>query len=121
MSSPRTFGVIPITFFYKTGRATALSRAFFRFWAEWASIGLPALRQRGLEGKGRGTGRPHTLAVVMAGHQGQQHLLSMLGKCEWVKIERAQSEVYLIIGRRHKMRLEEVPVEGRACVWPALQ
>jgi len=38
----------------------------------------------GLEVKGRRTGRPHTLAVVVAGHQGQQYLVSMLGECEWV-------------------------------------
>jgi hypothetical protein len=37
------------------------------------------------------------------------------------ELVRTQGEVYLISGRRHKVRLEEVPVEGRAPVWPALQ
>jgi hypothetical protein len=68
----------------------------------------------GLEVKGRRTSRPHTLAVVVAGHEGQQYLVSMLGECEWVKNVRAQGEVCLISGRRHKVRLEEVPIEGRA-------
>jgi hypothetical protein len=114
MSSPRTFGVIPISCFYKRGRATALGRAFSRFWAAWASLGLPPRRQMGLVVKGRRTGRHHILAVVVAGHEGQQYLVSMLGECEWVKNVRVQGEAYLISGRRHKVRLEEVPVEGRA-------
>jgi len=37
------------------------------------------------------------------------------------ELVRTQGEVYLISGRRHKVRLEEVPVEGRAPVWPAWQ
>ena len=114
MSSPRTFGVIPASWFYRNGRAAALGRAFSRFWAVWASLGLPPRRQMGLEVKGRRTGRPHTLAVVVAGHDGQQYLVSMLGECEWVKNVRAQGEAYLISGQRRKVRLEEVPVEDRA-------
>ena len=49
MASRRTFGVIPISYFYQSGRATALGRAFSRFWAAWASLGLPPRRQVGLE------------------------------------------------------------------------
>jgi len=76
MSSRRTFGVIPISYFYQSGRATALGRAFSRFWAAWASLGLPPRRQVGLEVKGRRTGRPHTLAVVVAGYQGEWYRCS---------------------------------------------
>ena len=114
MSSRRTFGVIPISYFYQSGRATALGRSFSRFWAAWASLGLPPRRQVGLEVKGRRTGRPHTLAVVVAGYQGEWYLVSMLGECEWVKNVRTQGEAYIISGRRRKARFEEVPVEGRA-------
>ena len=39
--------------------------------------------------KGRRTGRPYTLAVVVAKHEGQQYLVSMLGECELVKNVRA--------------------------------
>src|SRR5262249_18337111 len=109
-----TFGVIPISYFYQSGRATALGRAFSRFWAAWASLGLPPRRQVGLEVKGRRTGRPHTLAGVVAGDQGEWYLVSMLGECEWVKNGRTQGEAYIIGGRRRKARFEEVPVEGRA-------
>jgi hypothetical protein len=113
MTSRRTFGVIPISCFYKGGRATALGRAFSGFWAAWAALGLPPRRQAGLEVKGRRTARTHTLAVVIATHESQQYLVSMLGECEWVKNVRDHGEAYLISGRRHKVRLEEVPVERR--------
>ena len=116
MASRRTFGVIPISYFYQSGRATALGRAFSRFWAAWASLGLPPRRQVGLEVKGRRTGRPHTLAVVVAGYQGEWYLVSMLGECEWVKNVRTQGEAYIISGRRRKVKLEEVPIECRAAI-----
>jgi len=115
VSSPRIFLVVPISHFYVTGRATALGKAFSRFWAWWASLGLPPWRQVGLEVKGRKTGRPHRLAVVVARREGQQYLVSMLGECEWVRnVRAAQGEATIISGRRRKVRLEEVPVERRA-------
>ena len=66
--------------------------------------------------KGRRTGLPYTLAVVVAKHEGQLYLVSMLGECEWVKNVRAQREAYVISGRRRKARFEEVTVEGRALI-----
>jgi hypothetical protein len=80
------------------GRATALGRAFSRFWAAWAALGLPPRRQVALEVKGRRTGRPHRLAVVVARHEGQEYLVSMVGDGEWVKNVRAarcETEVFL--------------------------
>jgi hypothetical protein len=114
MSRARTFGIIPISCFSKGGRATALGRAFSRFWAAWASLGLPPWRQVGLEVRGRRTARSHTVAVVVAGYWGQQYLVSMLGECEWVTNARAWGEAYVISGRRRRVRLQEVPVERRA-------
>src|SRR5215472_1152355 len=84
------------------------------FMSSLGSLGLPPRRQVGLEVKGRRTGRPHTLAVVIAGHEGEQYLVSMLGECEWVKNVRASGEAHIISGRRRKVRLEEVPIESRA-------
>jgi len=108
MPSLKTFGTIPVSWFYKSGRATGLGQAFSRFWSAWASFGLPPRRQVGLEVKGRRTGRPHTLALVIAGHEGEQYLVSMLGECEWVKNVRASGEAHIISGRRRKVKLEEV-------------
>jgi hypothetical protein len=114
MASPKTFGIIPVSCFYRSGRATGLGKAFSRFWSAWASLGLPPRRQVGLEVKGRTTGRPHTVALVIAGHEGEQYLVSMLGECEWVKNARAVGEAHIISGRRRKVKLEEVPIERRA-------
>ena len=114
MASPKTFGIIPVSCFYKSGRATGLGKAFSRFWSAWASLGLPPRRQVGLEVKGRRTSRPHTVALVIAGHEGEHYLVSMLGECEWVKNVRSSGEADIISGGRRKVRLEEVPVESRA-------
>ena len=37
----KTFGTIPVSWFYKSGRATGLGKSFSRFWSWWASFGLP--------------------------------------------------------------------------------
>jgi hypothetical protein len=116
MESPKTFGIIPVSCFYKSGRATGLGKAFSRFWSAWASFGLPPRRQVGLEVTGRRTGRPHTVALVIAGYEGADYLVSMLGECEWVKNVRASGEAHIISGRRRKVRLEEVPIERRAAI-----
>ena len=113
MPSLKTFGTIPVSWFYKSRKATGLGKAFSRFWSAWASFGLPR-RQVALEVKGRRTGRPHTVALVIAGYEGEQYLVSMLGECEWVKNVRAQGEAQIISGRRRKVKLEEVPIERRA-------
>jgi deazaflavin-dependent oxidoreductase (nitroreductase family) len=114
-TAKRTFGVIPLSWFYQAGRATGLGQAFSHFWAWWASLGLPPRRQVGLEVTGRRTGRPHTLAVVVAKHGGEAYLVSMVGEGEWVKnVRAAGGDASLISGRRRKVHLDEVPVDQRA-------
>lgn len=113
MSSNRIFG-LPVSCFYRGGKATALGKAFSRFWAGWASLGLPPWRQAGLELTGRRTGRPRTLAVVIAKHGGRDYLVSMLGECEWVKNARVRPDATIVGLRRRKARLEEVAVDQRA-------
>jgi len=107
------FGVVPPSRFYRGTNATALGKAFSRFWATWASFGLPPWRQVGLELKGRRTGHPHTIAVVIAKYAGAEYLVSMLGECEWVRNARAQAGGWIISRKRRKVRLEEVPVDLR--------
>ena len=114
MPSLKTFGTIPVSWCYKSGRATGLGKSISRFWSWWASLGLPPYRQVGLEVKGRRTGRPHAVALVIAGYEGEHYLVSMLGECEWVKNVRASGEADIISGRRRKVKLEEVPIERRA-------
>lgn len=114
-ASRRTFGVIPLSWFYRAGRATALGRAFSQFWAAWASLGLPPRRQLGLEVEGRRTGHPHRIAVVIAKHDGQEYLVSMVGEREWVKnVRAAGGDAYLVSRRRRRVRLQEVSIDRRA-------
>lgn len=114
MSVQRFFWLAPLSWFYRGTNATALGKTLSRFWANWASLGLPPWRQVGLELKGRKTGRRHLIAVVIAKHAGEQYLVSMLGECEWVRNARAQTGAWMIGRKQRKVRLEEVPVELRA-------
>jgi F420H(2)-dependent quinone reductase len=115
MPPRRTFAVLPVSGFYRAGRAIALGRVFSHFWAAWTSLGLPPRRQRGLEVKGRTTGRPHRLAIVVATHEGQECLVSMVGEGEWVKnVQAAGGEADLISSRRRKVSLQAVPDDRRA-------
>lgn len=116
-ASRRTFGILPLSWFYRAGKSTALGKAFSHFWAAWASLGLPPRRQLALEVKGRRTGHRHRLAVVVAKHEGQEYLVSMVGEGEWVKnVRAAGGEAYLVSGRRRKVRLQEVSSDGRASI-----
>ena len=108
------FGVDPRSLSYRGSNATALGKAFSRFWATWASLGLPPWRQVGLELKGRRTGHRHVIAVVIAQYAGAEYLVSMLGECEWVRNARAQGGAWIITRKRRKVRLEEVPIDLRA-------
>ena len=110
----RVMGVLPRSWFYRGDRATLLGRATSRLLAGWASLGLPTGRQVGLEVTGRRTGRAHVLAVVLAEHEGQDYLVSMVGEGEWVKNVRASGGAAVLIGgRRRQVHLEEVPVDRR--------
>ena len=114
-ASRRTFGVLPLSWFYRAGKATALGKAFSNFWAAWASLGLPPHRQLGLEVRGRRTGHPHRVAVVVAKHEGREYLVSMVGQGEWVKnVRAARGDAYLVSSRRRKVRLQEVSIDQRA-------
>ena len=70
----------------------------------------------GTGGEREEDGSSPTVALVIAGYEGQQYLVSMLGECEWVKNVRASGEAHIISGRRRKVRLEEVPIERRASI-----
>jgi len=52
--------------------------------------------------------------MVVATHEGQQYLVSMLGECAWVKNVRAQGEAHIVSGGLRSVKLEEVAVDRRA-------
>jgi deazaflavin-dependent oxidoreductase (nitroreductase family) len=114
MRRARVFAILPLGWFYSGARATALGKAFSRFYVAWASLGLPPRRLMGLEVTGRRSGRPRRLAVVVTRHEGQLYLVSMLGECEWVKNVRAGGRTRLISGRPRDVVLEEVLVGDHA-------
>ena len=116
MPPKHLFGILPLTWFYRGGRATALGRGFSRFWAICAGLGLPPWRQTGLELPGRKTGQRRRIAVVIARYAGQSFLVSMLGECEWVRNARASGRATLIGWRRQPVQLAEVPVAARGAI-----
>lgn len=69
-----------------------------------------------LEVPGRRTGRITSVPVVLAEHDGDRYLVSMLGEnANWVRnVRAAGNRAVLRHGRRRAVTLEEVPVGQRA-------
>jgi deazaflavin-dependent oxidoreductase (nitroreductase family) len=83
--------------------------------AIYASAGLPPRRQVTLEVRGRRSGRRRSLPVVVADHEGERYLVSMLGEAGWVRnVRAAGGQAVLRHGRREAVRLEEVDPGARA-------
>jgi deazaflavin-dependent oxidoreductase (nitroreductase family) len=110
--------------FYRGGRPTAAGRRLNLAWAWLVANGLtterwpghPVIGPAALETRGRKTGEPCTNMVTWVEHDGERYLVSMLGeRSDWVRNSRADGgKAAIRRGRRHPVRLEEVPVEERA-------
>ncbi len=100
---------------YRGNRPHLLAAVMNRAWALLGTAGLWPSSWATIEVRGRRTGRAHSFPVVIAEHQGERYLVSMLGeKANWVANVRADGGRAVIIRRgRHPVRLEEVPVESR--------
>jgi deazaflavin-dependent oxidoreductase (nitroreductase family) len=84
-------------------------------WLTAAGIGPE--RGQTLEVRGRSSGQPRTVPVVVADLGGRRYLVSMLGeRAGWVANVRAAQGAATLIARRDRedVRLVEVPVEDRA-------
>lgn len=104
---------------YRGGRPNRLARLMVRFWAGVFSHGwIMPDRVATLEVTGRRSGRPVSLPVVIADHDGDRYLVSMLGeKANWVRnVRAADGRVVLRHGRREAVRLDEVAPGERASV-----
>ncbi|MEU6148203.1 nitroreductase/quinone reductase family protein [Streptomyces sp. NPDC047081] len=103
---------------YRDGRPGRLARLMNRQTAIAASAGLSPRRLVTLEVSGRRTGRRLSLPVVVADHEGERYLVSMLGEdVNWVRnVRAAGGRAVLRHGRRVAVRLEEVEVGSRAPV-----
>jgi deazaflavin-dependent oxidoreductase (nitroreductase family) len=101
--------------FYRDWRPTRLGRWANRS-ARWLStLGL-SRSTAVLEVRGRTSGRPRSLPVVVATVDDERYLVSMLGKdSNWVRnVEAAHGEAVLREGRRRRVHLVEIPVTERA-------
>ena len=112
---------LPRSWFYPQHRPTSLGRLTNRFMSWWACLGrtLPGIVT--LEVKGRRTGRLCSTVLVVAEHNGQRYLVSMLGeRSEWVRnVRAAHGAAVLRHGAREHVRLEEVPASQRAPILKA--
>jgi deazaflavin-dependent oxidoreductase (nitroreductase family) len=107
--------------FYPGGRPNALSRRLNSGQARLSALGvLPAL-MAALETRGRRSGRPCLVQLVVTQIGTERYLVSMLGEnADWVRNARASAGAAVLRHRRtEKVRLEEVPVSQRAPILKA--
>jgi deazaflavin-dependent oxidoreductase (nitroreductase family) len=109
---------IPNSLFYRQRRPTRLGVAVNRFGGFLAGLGMPPSWACVLEVKGRRSGETRSTVLVIADHDGDRYLVSMLGEAvEWVRNVRAAGGAAVIRhGRRRLVRLVEVPAAERAPV-----
>jgi deazaflavin-dependent oxidoreductase (nitroreductase family) len=102
---------------YRGGRPGLLARAMNRVAALQHSTGLLVPRRAvTLEVRGRSSGRTITVPVVVADHEGQEYLVSMLGnEANWVRnVRAANGRAVLHRRRRRPIVLQEVAPGARA-------
>ena len=104
---------------YRDGRPGRLAQALNRISAWQYAHGILTLGGRGitLEVRGRRTGKAVRLPLVLARHDGERYLVSMLGpQAQWVLNVQADDGRALVLRRRgpEHVRLVEVPVADRA-------
>lgn len=101
---------------YRGGRPNRLAAILNRFWAVVHGLGVAPNWLVTLEVRGRRSGRPIRLPLVVAIVDGERYLVSMLGaEVEWVRnVEAAGGHAILHRGRSEEVLLQLVPVEARA-------
>src|SRR5262245_55988738 len=111
---------MPITqdldrWFYRGGHPNRVARVLNRFSAVVYGAGIWPSRVAALEVTGRRTGRTIKLPVVIAEHEGERYLVSMLGdRAGWVRnVRAARGRAVLRHGRREAVRLDDVDVADR--------
>lgn len=107
--------------FYANGRPNRAGRAFGDLWVRAADSGLAPGYLVALETIGRRTGRRSSVPVVLADHEGERYVVSMLGeRSPWVHNVRASGGHAVIRHRgRRAVRLVEVPTPERAPILKA--
>lgn len=100
---------------YRGGRPSRFARWQNRASAIAFAAGIWPKRLGALEVRGRRSGRTISFPIVIADHEGERYLISMLGeRAGWVRNVRADGgRAVLRHGRREVVHLEEVPAEDR--------
>jgi deazaflavin-dependent oxidoreductase (nitroreductase family) len=103
---------------YAGTRPNLVARVLNRLWAGLSARGIGPQRLVELEVRGRRSGRPVTLPVVVAELDGERYLVSMLGeRAAWVgNVRAAGGRAVLRHGTAEPVVLEEVPPARRAPV-----
>ncbi len=107
--------------FYPGGRPNALSKRLNSGQARLTALGVfPALLVA-LETRGRRSGRPCLVQLVVAHVGAERYLVSMLGEnADWVRNAHASAGAAVLRhGTTEKVRLEDVPVSRRAPILKA--
>src|SRR5579863_1208913 len=109
-----------LRFYYRNWRPTRLGKISNRAWALVTGLGLTPKILLTLQVKGRSSGRLCSTVLVVANHQGQRYLASMLGEgSEWVRnVRAAGGEAFIKRGRSRPVKLIEIAPKERA---PILQ
>jgi deazaflavin-dependent oxidoreductase (nitroreductase family) len=104
--------------FYRDGRPNRIGRAAARLWSAVCGLGLPPSFLVSLKTFGHRTGRLHAIPVVLADHDGERYVVSMLGeRSPWVRnIRAAGGRAIIKHGRSREVHLAEVPPAARAPV-----
>jgi hypothetical protein len=104
--------------FYRDGRPNLAGRWAGRGYAAITGLGLGPSWAVALETTGHRSGRVSSIPIVIGEHQGEGYVVSMLGeRSPWVRnVRAAGGQAVIRHGRRHEVRLIEVPPEGRAIV-----
>jgi hypothetical protein len=100
---------------YRGGHPNRFAQLQNRASAVVFAAGIWPKRLGTLEVRGRRSGRTISFPVVIADHEGERYLVSMLGdEASWVRNVRADGgRAVLRHGRREPVLLEEVPVASR--------
>jgi deazaflavin-dependent oxidoreductase (nitroreductase family) len=102
--------------YYRNGRATLPGRVFARFWTSLARLGLVPSVLISLETVGAKSGQRRAVPMVLARHQGDGYLVSMLGeRSPWVhNVRAAGGQAWIRQGSVREVRLVEVAAAERA-------
>ncbi|MDG4752029.1 nitroreductase/quinone reductase family protein [Micromonospora sp. WMMD718] len=107
-----------MTWMYRGGRPNRLARMLNALSAWQYGAGLAPRHWVTMEVPGRRTGRTVSVPIVVADHDGERYVVSMLGeRANWVaNVRAADGRVVLRRRRREPVRLVEVPVAQRPAI-----